>query len=113
MANYGGNLQIVFGVIFTKLIIFRGTQHKYMRLLLEGILLFIILNIILSKETKISFITAYFLIFYSVFRFFVEFYRVPDSHIGYLVFSWVTMGQILCVPMFFLGLYILKIRKGK
>ena len=102
-----------YGVIFTKLDNVPRHPTQIYEALLEGLLLFIILNIILSKETKISFITAYFLIFYSIFRFFVEFYRVPDSHIGYLIFSWVTMGQILCVPMFFLGLYILKIRKGK
>ena len=41
-----------------------------------------------------------------------RFLRLPDSHIGYLMFSWVTMGQILCIPMFFLGLYILSIRNA-
>jgi len=100
------------GVIFTKIDNIPRHPTQIYEALLEGVLLFIILNIILSKETKISFITSYFLIFYSLFRFFVEFYRVPDVHIGYLIFSWVTMGQILCIPMFFLGLYILKIRKG-
>ena len=100
------------GVIFTKIDNIPRHPTQIYEALLEGVLLFIILNIILSKETKISFITSYFLIFYSLFRFFIEFYRVPDVHIGYLIFSWVTMGQILCIPMFFLGLYILKIRKG-
>ena len=69
-------------------------------------------NFIISKNVKVSYTTAYFLILYSLFRFFIEFLRLPDSHIGYLMFSWVTMGQILCIPMFFLGLYILKIRNG-
>jgi phosphatidylglycerol:prolipoprotein diacylglycerol transferase len=57
-------------------------------------------------------LTSYFLILYSLFRFLIEFFRVPDSHIGYLAFSWVTMGQLLCFPMFILGLFILKYRKG-
>ena len=56
--------------------------------------------------------TSYFLILYSLFRFTVEFFRVPDAHIGYLALNWVTMGQILCIPMFLLGLYFLKIGKG-
>ena len=101
------------GVIFPKVDSIPRHPTQIYEAILEGILLFIILNFIFSKEIKTSFITAYFLIFYSFFRFIIEFYRVPDTHIGYLVFSWVTMGQILCVPMFFLGLYILKIRKGK
>ena len=80
---------------------------------LEGILLFVILNFfLLIKKNRTSKITSYFLIYYSLFRFIVEFYRVPDSHIGYIIFNWVTMGQILCIPMFLLGLYILKFRKG-
>ena len=37
------------------------------------------------------------------FRFFVEFYRVPDAHLGYLALDWVTMGQILSVPMIIAG----------
>ena len=68
--------------------------------------------IVVSKNAKTATATAYFLILYSLFRFLVEFCRLPDSHIGYLMFSWVTMGQILCIPMFFLGLYILRIRNG-
>ena len=80
---------------------------------LEGILLFVILNFLLIKKNRTSKITSYFLIYYSLFRFIVEFYRVPDYHIGYIIFNWVTMGQILCIPMFLLGLYILKFRKGK
>ncbi len=79
---------------------------------LEGILLFVILNFLLIRKNRTSEITSYFLIYYSLFRFIVEFYRVPDSHIGYIIFNWVTMGQILCMPMFLLGLYILKFRKG-
>ena len=79
---------------------------------LEGILLFIILNFLLIKKYRASEITSYFLIYYSLFRFIVEFYRVPDSHVGYIIFNWVTMGQILCIPMFLLGLYILKFKKG-
>ena len=54
---------------------------------LEGIVLFVILNFSLPKKTRTSQVTAFFLIFYSLFRFIVEFFREPDAHIGYLVFS--------------------------
>ena len=80
--------------------------------ILEGLILFIILNILYIKKLSFSIVTACFLIFYSFFRFFVEFFRVPDLHIGYVAFNWVTMGQLLCLPMFFLGIYFLQTNKG-
>jgi phosphatidylglycerol:prolipoprotein diacylglycerol transferase len=40
---------------------------------------------------------------YGVFRFAIEFIRVPDAHIGYLAFGWVTMGQVLSAPMVIAG----------
>ena len=44
-----------------------------------------------------------FAVCYGAFRFFVEFFREPDAHIGYLAFDWLTMGQLLCIPMILLG----------
>jgi len=43
------------------------------------------------------------LFFYGCFRFFVEFFRMPDAHLGYLMLDWVTMGQILSTPMIIIG----------
>ena len=43
---------------------------------------------------------------YGCFRFFVEFYRLPDAHIGYLAFDWLTMGQLLSLPMIVLGAFL-------
>jgi phosphatidylglycerol---prolipoprotein diacylglyceryl transferase len=34
----------------------------------------------------------------------VEFFRVPDAHIGYLAFDWLTMGHLLSLPMLLLGI---------
>ena len=48
-----------------------------------------------------------FLVCYGVFRFLVEFVRVPDANRGYLLFDWVTMGQILSLPMILIGLAML------
>jgi len=44
-----------------------------------------------------------FLLGYGVVRFAAEFVRLPDAHIGYLAFDWVTMGQLLSVPMLLAG----------
>ena len=59
-----------------------------------------------KKNPPIRSTSALFLIFYGGFRFIIEFIRVPDTHLGYLAFEWLTMGQILSFPMIFIGLYI-------
>jgi phosphatidylglycerol:prolipoprotein diacylglycerol transferase len=71
----------------------------------EGIVLFLLLYI-LSKLTKAKGVVASsFLIFYGSIRFIIEYFRQPDAHIGYLN-SGMTMGQLLCVPMIFIGIIL-------
>ena len=70
---------------------------------LEGLALFIILWLYSSKPRPVMAISGLFLIGYGVFRFAVEFVRLPDAHLGYLAFDWLTMGQILTTPMLLLG----------
>ena len=75
----------------------------------EGVVLFIILYLIFIKNSKkysAGIISAYFLILYSIFRFLIEFLREPDSHLG-LYLNYFSMGQILCIPIFFAGILIL------
>ena len=74
----------------------------------EGIILFIILFVYFNrdiKKNKMGNISSLFLIFYSLFRFFIEYVREPDYHLG-LFYNYFTMGQILCIPLFFAGLLI-------
>jgi len=73
---------------------------------LEGLILFAILWLYSSKERPRMSTSALFLIFYGLFRFIIEFVREPDQHIGYLVFDWITMGQVLSFPMILLGVYL-------
>jgi phosphatidylglycerol:prolipoprotein diacylglycerol transferase len=75
--------------------------------LLEGVILFIILFIINQKKVFSGIISGYFLLFYGIFRFFVEFVRLPDAHIGYIYYDWVTMGQLLTIPMLVIGLILI------
>lgn len=76
-------------------------------LILEGITLFTIVWLFSLKQRASGVVSGVFLIFYASFRFFVEFYREPDPQLGYLAFGWLTMGQVLCTPMFFIGFYLL------
>ena len=71
--------------------------------ILEGFLLFAILWIYSAKPRPYLALSGMFLLLYGAFRFFVEFYRVPDAHPGYLAYGWVTMGQVLSMPMILAG----------
>ena len=73
---------------------------------LEGVVLFFILWLFSKKNQPVMATSALFLIFYGTFRFIIEFIRVPDSHIGYLALNWLTIGQLLSLPMILVGLYL-------
>ncbi len=74
---------------------------------LEGIALFVILWFFSRKPKPTMAVSGMFLLCYGVFRFVVEFVRVPDQHLGYLALEWVTMGQILSLPMILFGAFLL------
>lgn len=67
--------------------------------LLEGVVLYILLALYTRKKRPTMSVTGMAIMTYGIFRFIVEFFRVPDAHLGYLVLEWVTMGQILSLPM--------------
>jgi len=74
---------------------------------LEGLILFAIVWIFSSKKRPDGAITGCFLLFYGIFRFSMEFIREPDPQLGYLAFGWLTMGQLLSLPMAAVGLWLL------
>ena len=69
---------------------------------LEGVVLFIILNLFWRKNPPRGAISGMFLLFYGLFRFLVEFVRQPDSQLG-LYFQEISMGQLLSMPMIVAG----------
>jgi phosphatidylglycerol:prolipoprotein diacylglycerol transferase len=75
--------------------------------LLEGVVLFLVLWVYSSRPRPTGAVSGMFLLCYGVFRFAVEFVREPDAHIGYLFMHWVTMGQVLSVPMILFGILLL------
>jgi phosphatidylglycerol:prolipoprotein diacylglycerol transferase len=75
--------------------------------ILEGFLLFVILWFYSAKPRPYLAVSGLFLLLYGVFRFVIEFYRVPDAHPGYLALGWVTMGQVLSLPMVLAGAILL------
>lgn len=76
---------------------------------LEGLLLFIILNLLWKKQwvrKHTGFISGVFLLSYGIFRAFIEMFRQPDNQLGF-IFMNITMGQILCIPFVILGAWII------
>ena len=70
---------------------------------LEGLVLFIILWHYSKKPRPTMATTGLAVFLYGCFRFFIEFFRMPDAHLGFVALDWVTMGQILSTPMIIIG----------
>lgn len=73
---------------------------------LEGIVLFFILFFYTLKPRPTGYATALFFVLYSIFRFTIEFFREPDIQIGFIFNHWLTMGQLLTIPVLLLGILI-------
>ena len=73
----------------------------------EGLVLFVLLWLYSSKPRPTMAVSGMFLIGYGLFRSLVELVRIPDAHLGYLAFGWLTMGQLLSIPMLLAGLWLL------
>ena len=71
----------------------------------EGIVMFAVLWWYSSRPRPRYAVSGMFALLYGVFRFVVEFVRLPDAQLGYLAFGWLTMGQLLSLPLIVLGLY--------
>ncbi|MFY2764066.1 prolipoprotein diacylglyceryl transferase [Arenimonas sp. MALMAid1274] len=74
---------------------------------LEGLVMLVVLLTYSRKPRPRYAISGLFALMYGSFRFLVEFVREPDAHLGYLAFGWLTMGQVLSLPLVALGLFLL------
>ncbi|MDX1734940.1 MAG: prolipoprotein diacylglyceryl transferase, partial [Halioglobus sp.] len=74
---------------------------------LEGVLLLSVLLWYSRRERPVWAVSGVFSLCYGCVRFFSEFFREPDQHIGFEAMGWVTRGQLLSVPMILLGIYLL------
>lgn len=74
---------------------------------LEGVTLFAVVYWFTRQRRPRWSAAGLFALGYGCLRFLAEFFREPDAHLGFQAFGWMTRGQILCVPMILLGLYLL------
>ena len=104
---YGTVSNVPWSVIFIKVDNLSRHPSQLYEAILEGIILFLLLMYFRKKSylSKPGTISGLFLIFYSIFRFFIEFYRVPDEQIGYLVFN-LSIGQIISFVFLTIGTII-------
>ena len=75
--------------------------------LLEGLAMFVILYIYSNKPRPRYAVSGLFALCYGVFRFAIEFLREPDRGIGFIAWGWLTMGQLLSLPLVLVGLALL------
>ena len=102
---YGYETSLPWGVKFVQIDnLYRHPTQIY-EAILEGIVLFLILFLIRKKENfkMPGVISSLFLIFYSIFRFIIEYLRVPDEQLGYLILN-LTMGQLISLIFLIIGL---------
>ena len=66
-------------------------------------MLFTVLWVYSSRPRPLMSVSGLFLLLYGLFRFGVEFVRQPDAHLGFIALGWLTMGQLLTVPMMLVG----------
>ena len=104
---YGRQTDVYWGFKFLKIDNITRHPSQIYEAIFEGIILFILLNFIYKKyqDLKYGIISALFLIFYSLFRFLIEFTREPDSHIGFIVFN-LSMGQIISIIFLIVGIIV-------
>ena len=111
---YGRETDILWSVIFTRIDNIARHPSQIYEALLEGVILFFILFFFIKKNylLKPGLISSLFLIFYSLFRFLVEFFRVPDEQVGFIYLN-LTIGQIISLIFLSFGFYLFFIKKNE
>ena len=111
---YGKQTDVPWSVIFSRIDNVARHPSQIYEALLEGVILFVILFLLIKKNYLLrpGLISAFFLIFYSIFRFFVEFFRMPDEQLGFLYLN-LTMGQIISLIFIIFGFYLFSIKKNE
>ncbi|MCL2746311.1 MAG: prolipoprotein diacylglyceryl transferase [Coriobacteriia bacterium] len=119
MANYingelwGRVTDVSWGVIFPAAGPLARHPSQVYEALLQGLLILVVLFIIVQIAAKKGqppaqgSIVGAFLVLYGIVRIFAEFFREPDSQLGFLVGNWLTMGMLLSLPMVIVGMFFL------
>ncbi|MCB1743045.1 MAG: prolipoprotein diacylglyceryl transferase [Gammaproteobacteria bacterium] len=113
MGNFiNGNLwgrptELPWAMVFPKADALGRHPSQLYEALLEGVVLFLIVWLYSRAPRPLGAVSGMFLVCYAVFRFLVEFVRDHVTLVGYLGIEWLTMGQLLCLPMFAFGVALM------
>lgn len=110
---WGRPTDLPWGMVFPHVDQLARHPSQLYQFFLEGVLLFTILWLWSNRPRPPMALSGLFAMLYGVFRFAVEFVREPDAHLGFVGLGWMTMGQVLSVPLFIAGLvlFVLAYRK--
>tara|TARA_R110002096_G_scaffold211786_3_gene399165 strand:- start:734 stop:1456 length:723 start_codon:yes stop_codon:yes gene_type:complete len=104
---WGRPTDVGWGMIFPQVDNLARHPSQLYQVMLEGLVMFLILWFYSAKPRATGSVSGWFLILYGTFRFIVEFAREPDEHLGFIAFNWLTMGQLLSLPMIAAGVLLL------
>ncbi len=108
---WGKPTDLPWGVMFSDAgggMVYRHPSQLY-EALLEGVVIFLVLFVLSRRKPTLpqGTFSGVFLLLYGVFRALIEFVRVPDAQLGYLFGNFLTMGQILSLPLIIAGIAVL------
>ena len=111
---YGRETDIIWSVKFVAIDNVSRHPSQIYEAIFEGLVLFFLLNHFAKKDNfnKPGLISCLFIILYSLFRFILEFFRAPDTQVGYLFFQ-LTLGQLFSIAFFFLGLFLYLVKRNE
>ena len=104
---YGRETNLYWSVKFDKIDNLSRHPSQIYEAFFEGIILFLLLNLVFKKYfyKSVGVISSLFIIFYSLFRFMIEYTREPDPQLG-IIFVYFTLGQLISIVFFIVGLFI-------
>ena len=111
---YGSATDVPWSVKFVLIDNIKRHPSQLYEAFFEGLILFFILSYFFKKDyfKKPGQISGLFLVFYSLFRFFVEFFRSPDPQIGYLILN-LTLGQLISAVFLIIGMLLFFFKKNE
>ena len=110
---WGRPTDVPWGMVFPHVDQLPRHPSQLYEVALEGVALFILLWWFSSNPRPRLAVSGVFALGYGSFRFFIEFFREPDQQIGFIAFEWLTMGQLLSVPMAAAGILLLFLSYNK
>ncbi|MEH6812300.1 MAG: prolipoprotein diacylglyceryl transferase [Motiliproteus sp.] len=110
---WGRQTDMPWGMVFPRADELVRHPSQLYQFALEGVALFALLWLFSSRPRPSMAVSGLFLVGYGCFRFLIEFFRQPDGHLGFIAFDWLTMGQLLSLPMVVLGALMVLLAYGR